>query len=41
MVNLRNDWLMIMSLSGAVVSFYHEILMEYKMKSSVRALDFG
>ena len=41
MVNLRNDWLMIMSLSGAVVSFYHVILMVYKMKPSVRALDFG
>ena len=44
MVNLEYDWFMMMSLGGAVVSFYHvnsREFMIYKMIPSVRVSDFG
>ena len=40
-VNLKYDWLVNMSLGGAVVSFYHVTSFIYRMKLSIRALDFG
>ena len=36
--DLEYDWLMMMSLDGAVVSVYH-VTSWYKVKPSVRALD--
>ena len=41
MVNLKYDWLMMMSLGGAVVSFYHVISMYIRWTPVFRAIDFG
>ena len=41
LLNLKYDWLMMMSLGDAVVSFYHMTTWLFEMKPSVRALDFG
>ena len=38
MVNMKSDWLMMLSLGGAVVRFYH-VTSWYKMKPSFRARD--
>ena len=40
-VNLKYDWLVMMSLGGAVDSFYHVTSWYYKMKPSGRASDLG
>ena len=42
MDTLKYYWLMMSSLGGAVVSFYHVTLyIVYKVKPSVKALDFA